>query len=114
MKKTALITGITGQDGSYLAEFLLEKGYVVHGIEKSSSLLQLIIFMKTYINQISISIFTMESSRTVSLVKVIKETNPVRFITRSTISCRCNFEIPEYTANVDALGTLRILNQYDY
>ena len=114
MKKTALITGITGQDGSYLAEFLLEKGYVVHGIKRKSSS-----FNTDRIDHIYEDLHKSDKHfylhygdllDSVSLVKVIKETNPTEIYNLGAQShVGVSFEIPEYTANVDALGTLRIL-----
>ena len=109
MKKTALITGITGQDGSYLAEFLLEKGYVVHGIKRKSSS-----FNTDRIDHIYEDLHKSDKHfylhygdllDSVSLVKVIKETNPTEIYNLGAQShVGVSFEIPEYTATVDALG----------
>ena len=105
--KIALITGITGQDGSYLAELLLEKGYEVHGIVRRSSLINTDridhIFKK-------ISLHYGDLTDSSNLARIIKEVNPDEIYNLGAQShVKVSFEIPEYTGQVDALGTLRVL-----
>ncbi len=112
--RVALITGITGQDGSYLAEFLLEKGYCVHGIKRRSSLLntQRIdhIYQYPYIDNDRFKLHYGDLCDTSSIVKIIQETQPDEIYNLGAMShVAVSFEIPEYTADVDAIGTLRIL-----
>ena len=113
-KKIALITGITGQDGSYLAEFLIKKGYVVHGIKRRSSL-----FNTTRIDHIlsdhhesnrSLILHYGDMTDTLSLVNIINRVQPDEIYNLAAQShVHVSFETPEYTANVDGLGSLRIL-----
>lgn len=109
MCKTALITGITGQDGSYLAEFLLQKGYDVHGIERRSS-----VNKHTRIDHlISNDKFFLhygDLSDSLSLERIISKVNPDEIYNLAAQShVQVSFEVPEYTADIDALGMLRIL-----
>jgi GDPmannose 4,6-dehydratase len=105
--KTALITGITGQDGSYLAEFLLEKGYQVHGIVRRSSLINTDRIDHIY-DKISLHYGDLTDSS--SLIRIIAETQPDEIYNLGAQShVKVSFEIPEYTGQVDALGTLRVL-----
>jgi len=105
--KVALITGITGQDGSYLAELLLEKGYEVHGIVRRASLIN------TYrIDHIydSITLHYGDLTDATNLVRVIKEVQPDEIYNLGAQShVKVSFEMPEYTADVDGMGTLRVL-----
>ena len=112
--KVALITGITGQDGSYLAEFLLEKGYEVHGIKRRSSLFNTERVDHIYQDpQVDNSRFRMhygDLSDSTNLIRIIKETHPDEIYNLGAMShVAVSFESPEYTANVDGLGALRIL-----
>lgn len=112
--KVALITGITGQDGSYLAEFLLEKGYIVHGIKRRSSLFntQRIdhIYQDPHIDNARFKLHYGDLSDTSNLVRIIQETQPDEIYNLGAMShVAVSFESPEYTADVDAIGTLRIL-----
>ena len=112
--KVALITGITGQDGSYLAEFLLEKGYVVHGIKRRGSLFntQRIdhIYQDPHIDNARFKLHYGDLSDTSNLVRIIQETKPDEIYNLGAMShVAVSFESPEYTADVDAIGTLRIL-----
>ncbi|WP_420852997.1 GDP-mannose 4,6-dehydratase [Rhodoferax bucti] len=112
--KVALITGITGQDGSYLAEFLLEKGYMVHGIKRRGSLLntQRIdhIYQDPHIDNACFKLHYGDLSDTSNLVRIIQETQPDEIYNLGAMShVAVSFESPEYTADVDAVGTLRIL-----
>ncbi|TWI63383.1 GDPmannose 4,6-dehydratase [Desulfobotulus alkaliphilus] len=112
--KKALITGITGQDGSYLAEFLLEKGYEVHGIKRRASLFntQRIdhIYQDPHVDNIRFRLHYGDLSDTSNLIRIIQEVQPHEIYNLAAQShVAVSFESPEYTADVDALGTLRIL-----
>jgi len=114
MKKVALITGITGQDGSYLAEFLLEKGYVVHGIKRRSSSFnsQRVdhIYKDPHDNESRFFMHYGDLTDTSNLVRIIKETQPDEVYNLGAQShVAVSFDSPEYTADVDALGALRLL-----
>ena len=105
--KIALITGITGQDGSYLAELLLEKGYEVHGIVRRSSLINTHRIDHIYD---SITLHYGDLTDSTNLVKVIKQVQPDEIYNLGAQShVKVSFEMPEYTADVDAVGTLRVL-----
>jgi len=105
--KVALITGITGQDGSYLAEFLLNKGYEVHGIVRRSSLINTHRIDHIY-DQISLHYGDLTDST--NIVRVIQKVQPDEIYNLAAQShVKVSFEMPEYTADVDAVGTLRIL-----
>jgi GDPmannose 4,6-dehydratase len=113
-EKTALITGITGQDGSYLAELLLEKGYEVHGIKRRSSSLNTERIDHLYENPQSTSgkltLHYGDLTDTSNLVRVLKEVQPDEIYNLGAQShVAVSFESPEYTADTDALGTLRLL-----
>ena len=113
-KKVALITGITGQDGSYLAEFLLEKGYVVHGIKRRASSFntQRIdhIYQDPHIENANFKLHYGDLTDTSNLVRIIQETQPDEIYNLGAQShVAVSFESPEYTADVDAVGSLRIL-----
>jgi GDPmannose 4,6-dehydratase len=110
----ALITGITGQDGSYLAEFLLEKGYVVHGIKRRASLLNTQrvdhIYQDPHIENARFKLHHGDLTDTSNLVRIVQETQPDEIYNLGAQShVAVSFEAPEYTADVDALGTLRLL-----
>jgi GDPmannose 4,6-dehydratase len=112
--KVALITGITGQDGSYLAEFLLEKGYVVHGIKRRASLFNTQrvdhIYQDPHIDNARLRLHYGDLSDTSNLIRIIQETQPDEIYNLGAMShVAVSFESPEYTADVDAMGTLRIL-----
>ena len=114
MAKTALITGITGQDGSYLAELLLEKGYVVHGIKRRASS-----FNTTRIDHLyqdphepdpRLKLHYGDLTDSSNLTRIIQQVQPDEIYNLGAQShVAVSFEEPEYTANCDALGTLRIL-----
>jgi GDPmannose 4,6-dehydratase len=113
-KKTALITGITGQDGSYLAEFLLEKGYVVHGIKRRASSFNTQrvdhIYQDPHIENANFKLHYGDLTDTSNLIRIIQETQPDEIYNLGAQShVAVSFESPEYTADVDALGSLRIL-----
>ena len=107
MSKVALITGITGQDGSYLAEFLLHKGYKVHGIVRRSSLINTHRIDAIYDR---IKLHYGDLTDPVNLMGVIREVKPTEIYNLGAQShVKVSFEMPEYTSNVDGLGTLRVL-----
>jgi GDPmannose 4,6-dehydratase len=112
--KVALITGITGQDGSYLAEFLLEKGYSVHGIKRRASSFntQRIdhVYQDPHIEHSNLKLHFGDLSDTSNLIRIIQETQPDEIYNLGAMShVAVSFESPEYTADIDALGTLRLL-----
>lgn len=114
MKKTALISGVTGQDGAYLSEFLLRKGYIVHGIKRRSSLFntQRINHLYKDPHEAETNFFMHYGDLTDSsnLIRIIQETQPEEIYNLAAQShVQVSFETPEYTANADALGTLRFL-----
>ena len=112
--KTALITGITGQDGSYLAEFLLEKGNIVHGIKRRASSFNTQrvdhIYQDPHIENANFKLHYGDLTDTSNLIRIIQETQPDEIYNLGAQShVAVSFESPEYTADVDALGSLRIL-----
>jgi GDPmannose 4,6-dehydratase len=113
-QKVALITGITGQDGSYLAEFLLEKGYMVHGIKRRASSLNTQrvdhIYQDPHIENSHFKLHYGDLSDTSNLIRIVQETQPDEIYNLGAQShVAVSFESPEYTADVDAIGTLRLL-----
>ncbi len=107
--KTALITGITGQDGSYLAEFLLEKGYEVHGIVRRSSIDRRE-RIEHLMNKENFHIHYADMTDSISLMRIISEVRPDELYNLAAQShVKVSFEVPEYTADADAVGTLRCL-----
>lgn len=113
-KKVALITGITGQDGSYLAEFLLEKGYTVHGIKRRSSSINTEridhLYQDLHVDNASLFLHYGDLTDASNLVRIIKECQPDEIYNLGAQShVAVSFESPEYTADVDAMGPLRIL-----
>jgi GDPmannose 4,6-dehydratase len=112
--KVALITGITGQDGSYLAEFLLEKGYLVHGIKRRASSFNTQrvnhIYQGPHIDNANFKLHYGDLTDTSNLVRIVQETQPDEIYNLGAQShVAVSFESPEYTADVDGMGTLRIL-----
>ncbi len=112
--KVALITGITGQDGSYLAEFLLEKGYIVHGIKRRASSFntQRIdhIYQDPHVEHANFKLHYGDLSDTSNLIRIVQETQPDEIYNLGAQShVAVSFESPEYTADVDGIGTLRLL-----
>ncbi len=113
-KKIALITGITGQDGSYLAEFLLEKGYEVHGIKRRSSSFNSSridhIYRGKHSKNSNFFLHYGDLTDSLNIVRIIKEIKPDEIYNLGAMShVKVSFDSPEYTANVDGIGTLRIL-----
>ena len=114
MRKKALITGITGQDGSYLAEFLLDKGYEVHGIKRRSSLLNTErvdhIYQDPHELDVRFHLHYGDLSDTSNLTRIMREIAPDEVYNLGAQShVAVSFEVPEYSADIDALGTLRLL-----
>jgi GDPmannose 4,6-dehydratase len=112
--KTALITGITGQDGAYLAEFLLKKGYRVHGIKRRSSSLNTDrvdhLYQDPHVSNQNFTLHYGDLTDATNLIRLIQETQPDEIYNLAAQShVKVSFETPEYTANADGLGTLRIL-----
>jgi GDPmannose 4,6-dehydratase len=112
--KVALITGITGQDGSYLAELLLDKGYIVHGIKRRASSFNTAridhIFQDPHLKNARFKLHYGDLSDSTNLIRIILETQPDEIYNLGAQShVAVSFESPEYTADVDAMGTLRIL-----
>lgn len=112
--KTALITGITGQDGAYLAELLLEKGYLVHGIKRRASLLNTDrvdhLYQDPHEEDIRFTLHYGDLSDAMNITRIIQDVQPDEIYNLGAMShVKVSFDTPEYTANVDGLGTLRIL-----
>ena len=112
--KTALITGITGQDGAYLAELLLKKGYEVHGIKRRSSLFNTAridhLYQDPHEENVRLHLHYGDLTDATNLIRVIQEVQPDEIYNLAAQShVKVSFETPEYTANSDALGTLRLL-----
>jgi len=113
-KKTALISGITGQDGSYLAQFLLDKGYIVHGIKRRSSSFNTgridHLYHDPHDEDVRLFLHYGDMTDTTNLVRIVQETQPDEIYNLAAQShVHVSFEMPEYTANSDAIGTLRLL-----
>lgn len=112
--KTALITGITGQDGAYLAELLLEKGYMVHGIKRRASLFNTDridhLYQDPHAKDIRLKLHYGDLTDSMNLTRIIQETQPDEIYNLAAMShVKVSFDTPEYTANADGIGTLRIL-----
>lgn len=114
MSKVALITGVTGQDGAYLAELLLGKGYIVHGIKRRSSMFNTgridHLYKDQHEKKVNFFLHYGDLTDSTSLIRIIQETQPDEIYNLAAQShVKVSFETPEYTANADAIGTLRIL-----
>lgn len=114
-KKTAFITGVTGQDGAYLSEFLLKKGYVVHGMKRRTSLFNTDridhLYQDPHIEDRNFILHYGDMTDSTNITRLIKEIKPDEIYNLAAMShVHVSFETPEYTANADALGTLRILD----
>ncbi|KQR72103.1 GDP-mannose 4,6-dehydratase [Pedobacter sp. Leaf176] len=112
--KVALITGVTGQDGAYLAEFLLKKGYFVHGIKRRSSLFNTDridhLYQDQHENNVHFKLHYGDLTDSTNLIRIIQETQPDEIYNLGAMShVMVSFDSPEYVANVDGIGTLRIL-----
>ena len=112
--KTALITGITGQDGAYLAEFLLKKGYDVHGLKRRSSLFNTDridhLYQDPHEQNVKLTLHYGDLTDSTNLIRLIQEIQPDEIYNLAAMShVKVSFDTPEYTANADGIGTLRIL-----
>jgi GDPmannose 4,6-dehydratase len=113
-EKVALITGVTGQDGAYLAELLLGKGYVVHGVKRRSSSLNTLrvdhLYEDPHAEGVNFFLHYGDMTDATNLIRLMQETQPTEIYNLAAQShVQVSFETPEYTANSDALGTLRLL-----
>ncbi len=114
MNKVALITGITGQDGAYLAEFLLKKGYIVHGLKRRSSLFNTDridhLYQDPHVSNRNFVLHYGDLTDSTNLIRIIQQVQPDEIYNLAAMShVAVSFEAPEYTANADGIGTLRIL-----
>ncbi|MEI7734814.1 MAG: GDP-mannose 4,6-dehydratase [Ferruginibacter sp.] len=112
--KTALITGVTGQDGAYLAELLLEKGYKVHGVKRRSSLINTDridhLYQDRHENKLRFVMHYGDMTDSTNLIRIIQETQPDEIYNLAAMShVKVSFDTPEYTANADGIGTLRLM-----
>jgi GDPmannose 4,6-dehydratase len=113
--KTAFITGVTGQDGAYLSEFLLKKGYIVHGLKRRSSLFNTDridhLYQDPHVDHRNFFLHYGDMTDSTNLIRLIKEIQPDEIYNLAAMShVAVSFETPEYTGNADGLGTLRILD----
>ena len=114
MKKVALITGITGQDGAYLAELLLKKGYMVHGLKRRSSSFNTDridhLYQDPHVDNRNFMLHYGDMTDSMNLTRIIQETQPDEIYNLAAMShVKVSFDTPEYTANADGIGTLRLL-----
>jgi len=114
MKKVALITGITGQDGAYLAELLLKKGYIVHGLKRRSSMFNTEridhLYQDPHVDDRNLLLHYGDMTDSMNLTRIIQETQPDEIYNLAAMShVKVSFDTPEYTANADGIGTLRLL-----
>ncbi|MFV9483982.1 GDP-mannose 4,6-dehydratase [Christiangramia sp. ASW11-125] len=115
MNKVALITGVTGQDGAYLSEFLLKKGYIVHGLKRRSSLFNTDridhLYQDPHEDKRNFILHYGDMTDSTNLIRLIQEIQPDEIYNLAAMShVQVSFEVPEYTGNADGLGTLRILD----
>ena len=113
-RKTALITGVTGQDGAYLVELLLAKGYEVHGMKRRSSLLNTErvdhLYEDPHLDHRNFVLHYGDLTDSMNVTRLIQEVQPDEIYNLGAMShVRVSFDMPEYTANVDGIGTLRVL-----
>ena len=114
MSKIALITGVTGQDGAYLSEFLLKKGYIVHGLKRRSSMFNTDridhLYQDPHIDNANFILHFGDMTDSTNLIRIIQEVQPDEIYNLAAMShVHVSFDTPEYTANADGLGTLRLL-----
>jgi GDPmannose 4,6-dehydratase len=114
MSKVALLTGVTGQDGAYLAELLLIKGYIVHGVKRRSSMFNTDrvdhLYRDTHENKVNFFLHYGDLTDSTNLIRIVQEVQPDEIYNLAAQShVKVSFETPEYTANADAVGTLRLL-----
>jgi len=113
-QKTALITGVTGQDGAYLSEYLLKKGYIVHGVKRRSSMFNTEridhIYEDPHVEHQQFKLHYGDLTDSMGLTRIIQEVQPDEIYNLAAMShVKVSFDTPEYTANADGIGTLRIL-----
>lgn len=113
-KKRALITGITGQDGAYLAEFLIKKGYIVHGLKRRASMFNTEridhLYQEPHIDNRNLILHYGDLTDSMNLTRIVQEVQPDEIYNLAAMShVKVSFDMPEYTANTDGVGTLRIL-----
>ena len=116
MGKVALITGITGQDGAYLTEFLIKKGYTVHGIKRRSSMFNTDridhLYQDPHVENRNLILHYGDLTDSLNLTRIIGEVQPDEIYNLAAMShVKVSFDTPEYTANADGLGVLRILEE---
>src|SRR6202050_261890 len=114
MSKVALVTGVTGQDGAYLSELLLQKGYIVHGLKRRASLFNTDridhLYQDPHENNVRLQLHYGDLTDATNLIRIIQEVQPDEIYNLAAQShVAVSFETPEYTANSDAIGTLRVL-----
>src|ERR1700712_1830341 len=114
MSKVALVTGVTGQDGAYLTDLLLKKGYIVHGIKRRSSLFNTDridhLYQDPHEKNVHFKLHYGDLTDSTNLIRIIQEVQPDEIYNLAAMShVQVSFETPEYTANADGIGTLRIL-----
>src|SRR5688572_24017768 len=114
MKRRALITGVTGQDGAYLAEFLLKKGYIVHGLKRRTSLFNTDridhLYQDPHETGVRFFLHYGDLTDSTNLIRVVQEVRPDEVYNLAAMShVHVSFDTPEYTANADGIGTLRLL-----
>src|SRR3954469_24965071 len=114
MAKVALVTGVTGQDGAYLTDLLLKKGYIVHGIKRRSSLFNTEridhLYQDPHEKNVQLTLHYGNLTDSTNLIRIIQETQPDEIYNLAAMShVAVSFETPEYTSNADGIGTLRIL-----
>src|SRR6186713_1756214 len=112
--KKALITGVTGQDGAYLSEFLLKKGYIVHGIKRRSSLFNTSridhLYQDPHVNNRNFILHYGDLTDATNIIRIIQEVQPDEIYNLGAMShVKVSFDTPEYTANADGIGALRVL-----
>lgn len=115
MSKVALITGITGQDGAYLAEYLIKKGYIVHGIKRRSSMFNTDridhLYQDPHVENRNLILHYGDLTDSLNLTRIIGEIQPDEIYNLAAMShVKVSFDTPEYTANADGLGVLRIFD----
>src|ERR1700693_3605934 len=113
-KRVALVTGVTGQDGAYLSQLLLEKGYIVHGVKRRSSSFNTgrvdHLYQDAHESNARFFMHYADMTDATNLIRIVQETKPDEIYNLAAQShVQVSFETPEYTANADALGTLRLL-----
>ena len=114
MSKTALITGVTGQDGAYLSEYLLKKGYIVHGIKRRASMFNTEridhIYQDPHLEHRNFILHYGDMTDSMNITRIVQEVQPDEIYNLAAMShVKVSFDTPEYTANADGIGTLRLL-----